>query len=86
MKEINYEALCASVCLVAKKAGLFIKEEAKSFDTRKVEYKGMNDLVSYVDKTAEQLIIAGLLPLLEGQVLLQKKNHRCLRISVSMGN
>lgn len=66
MKEINYEALCASVCLVAKKAGLFIKEEAKSFDTRKVEYKGMNDLVSYVDKTAEQLIIAGLLPLLEG--------------------
>jgi myo-inositol-1(or 4)-monophosphatase len=32
----------------------------KNFRPDKIEYKGLNDLVSYVDKTAEQKIVAGL--------------------------
>jgi myo-inositol-1(or 4)-monophosphatase len=45
---------------VSKEAGQFIRQERKTFDADKIEYKGLNDLVSYVDKTAEQKIVAGL--------------------------
>lgn len=45
---------------VSKEAGQFIRQERKTFDPGKIEYKGLNDLVSYVDKTAEQKIVAGL--------------------------
>src|ERR1700712_1045997 len=45
---------------VAKQAGDFIRQERKTFNNDKIEYKGLNDLVSYVDKTAEGIIVAGL--------------------------
>lgn len=45
---------------VAKEAGAFIRQERQTFDPDRIEYKGLNDLVSYVDKTAEQKIVAGL--------------------------
>jgi myo-inositol-1(or 4)-monophosphatase len=45
---------------VARQAGGFIRQERKNFDPARIEYKGLNDLVSYVDKTAEQQIVASL--------------------------
>lgn len=45
---------------VSKQAGEFIRQERKTFDPDRIEYKGLNDLVSYVDKTAEEKIVAGL--------------------------
>lgn len=45
---------------VSKQAGDFIRQERKTFDPDKIEYKGLNDLVSYVDKTAERIIVDGL--------------------------
>ena len=45
---------------VAKHAGDFIRQERKTFDPDKIEYKGLNDLVSYVDKNAEKIIVEGL--------------------------
>ncbi len=41
----------------AKDVGSFIRKERQHFDLEKVEYKGINDLVSYVDKEAEQKIV-----------------------------
>ncbi len=41
----------------AKKAGQFIREEKEKFSSDKIEVKGLNDLVSYVDKTSEQQIV-----------------------------
>ncbi len=35
-----------------------------NFDARKIEYKGLNDLVSYVDKTAEEHLVANLAELI----------------------
>lgn len=46
--------------VVAKAAGDFIRNERKGFDRDKVEHKGLNDLVSYVDKETEKLIVEGL--------------------------
>ncbi|MDR6941524.1 inositol monophosphatase family protein [Mucilaginibacter pocheonensis] len=45
---------------IAKQAGDFIRQERKTFAPDKIEYKGLNDLVSYVDKTAEKIIVEGL--------------------------
>ncbi|MBT0812040.1 inositol monophosphatase [Litoribacter ruber] len=44
----------------AKKAGEFIRQESESFNVDKVEHKGFNDLVSYVDKQAEKIIVDNL--------------------------
>ncbi|NJM93831.1 MAG: inositol monophosphatase [Cytophagales bacterium] len=45
---------------VAQEAGAFIQAEASSFDFSQVEYKGLNDMVSYVDKTSEKICVAAL--------------------------
>jgi myo-inositol-1(or 4)-monophosphatase len=61
---MNLEKLCESVCDVVRTAGDFIRGERKTFSISKVEYKGLNDLVSYVDKTAEQKLVSALSALL----------------------
>jgi len=57
---MDLEKLCADVCEAARVAGHFIREERKTFSQSKVEYKGLNDLVSYVDKTAEEMLVRDL--------------------------
>jgi len=49
---------------VARETGEFIRQERKNFSADRIEIKGLNDLVSYVDKTAEQKIVAALQKLL----------------------
>ena len=60
----TYQQLCQYTCDVARSSGKFMSEERKQFDVSKVETKGLHDLVSYVDKTSEMRIIAGLQKLL----------------------
>lgn len=57
---MHLETLTNQVILAAKRAGEFIRQERKNFDPDKIEYKGLNDLVSYVDKTAERMIVSDL--------------------------
>ena len=45
---------------LSREVGAYIREEANGFDYHIVEEKGLNDLVSYVDKTAEEKIVKGL--------------------------
>jgi len=54
------EQITKQVTEVAREAGDFIRQERKNFDPDRIEFKGLNDLVSYVDKTAEQKIVATL--------------------------
>lgn len=61
---MNLENICQSVCKIAREAGDFIRNERKNFQYSSVEHKGTNDLVSYVDKTAEQKIVKSLMPLI----------------------
>jgi len=55
LKEVTHQ-----VIEIAKEAGAFIREQRKTFSPDKIEFKGLNDLVSYVDKTAEQMIVSAL--------------------------
>lgn len=57
---MHLENLANQVIDVSKAAGDFIRQERKSFNSDKIEYKGLNDMVSYVDKTAEQIIVKNL--------------------------
>jgi myo-inositol-1(or 4)-monophosphatase len=54
------ETITLQVIEVAKQAGAFIRQERTKFNSDKIEYKGLNDLVSYVDKTAEAMIVEAL--------------------------
>ncbi|OKS86205.1 inositol monophosphatase family protein [Mucilaginibacter polytrichastri] len=54
------ETITLQVIEVAKQAGAFIRQERSNFKADSIEYKGLNDLVSYVDKTAEGMIVEGL--------------------------
>src|ERR1700761_841813 len=57
---MQLEQVTNQVIELSKQAGDFIRQERKTFNADKIEYKGLNDLVSYVDKTAEGIIVAGL--------------------------
>jgi myo-inositol-1(or 4)-monophosphatase len=62
---MHLEEITTKVIEVSKQAGAFIRKERETFAADKIEYKGLNDLVSYVDKTAEEIIVkelANILP------------------------
>jgi len=56
--------LTEEVISLTKEVGEFIRNESKVFDRESVEYKGLHDMVSYVDKTAEIRLVKGLSTLL----------------------
>jgi len=62
--EVNFKDICLETCEVARRAGNFIARERKVFSASHIEYKGLHDLVSYVDKEAEKMIIKELKQLL----------------------
>jgi myo-inositol-1(or 4)-monophosphatase len=61
---MDLQQLCQRVTIIARSAGAFIKHEAATFDRSKIEMKGFNDLVSYVDKQAEAQLVNDLRKLL----------------------
>ena len=54
----------ADLNAIAREAGTFLLTERRKFSLDAVEYKGLNDLVSYVDKECEKLIVPKLRALL----------------------
>ncbi|MCY7410968.1 MAG: inositol monophosphatase [Chitinophagales bacterium] len=55
-----HEQICLQANEVAREAGKFIGNERIKFSADEVINKGQRDLVSYVDVTAEKMIVAGL--------------------------
>jgi myo-inositol-1(or 4)-monophosphatase len=77
MKELAHselELLCNNARKVVLIAVEFIRNQARNFDTTTVEHKGLNDLVSYVDKTAEEILVNGLRNLLPGCGFITEEN------------
>lgn len=56
----TYEQLCIQTCGIAREAGAFIASQTKEFNSSMIENKGLHDLVSYVDREAEKMIIENL--------------------------
>jgi len=61
---MDLQNLLPKVITIAKKGGEFIREERISFNHAMVEFKGTNDLVSYVDRETEKLLVRDLQDLL----------------------
>ncbi|TDQ10955.1 inositol monophosphatase family protein [Pedobacter metabolipauper] len=57
---MDYELLCTKVIAITRLTGNFIRKESLNFDDKSIEFKGLNDLVSYVDKNAEKLLVDNL--------------------------
>jgi len=57
---LDYELLCAKVIACTRLTGNFIRKESLNFDSDSIEFKGLNDLVSYVDKQAEKQLVKNL--------------------------
>jgi myo-inositol-1(or 4)-monophosphatase len=60
MIDTYFNEICENVCNIARKAGKFMLDERKNFSSDRIETKGLNDFVSYVDKAAEELIVGQL--------------------------
>lgn len=55
---MDLETVCQQMVYACTEVSKFIKQEYQNFNRNQTEYKGTtNDLVSYVDKTAEQQLI-----------------------------
>lgn len=61
-------------CLIAKEAGKYLLQESKHFSSSAIEHKGKNDLVSYVDRQSESIIIKGLQKILPGSNILAEES------------
>jgi myo-inositol-1(or 4)-monophosphatase len=57
MDNTDLKKITEQVVVCARTVGEFIRTERKTFSYTKVEIKGVNDLVSYVDKTSEKLLV-----------------------------
>jgi myo-inositol-1(or 4)-monophosphatase len=75
----SFEEICRMTCELAKQAGDFIRSEQKKFQFSSVEHKGFNDLVSYVDKSAEKILVEGLQKILPGSGFITEENTLSIR-------
>ncbi len=57
---IDLKEICLSVTKLTSEVGKFILHERKNFKSSSIEKKGHNDLVSYVDRKAEEMLVAEL--------------------------
>ena len=57
---MDYKALCTSVCEIAREAGEYITRQRETFTFADVEFKGTQNMVSYVDKQTEMMIVSRL--------------------------
>ncbi|MEJ7778613.1 MAG: inositol monophosphatase family protein [Daejeonella sp.] len=73
---MDLAALVENVISLTKQTGEFIRKEALSFDRSKIQYKGLHDMVSYVDKTAEINLVNGLSALIPEAGFLTEEETR----------
>lgn len=71
---MNLELICKAVQEAAREAGAFMLNEQKLFNLNKVEVKSFNQLVSYVDKTSEIMLVDNLKALLPEAGFLTEEN------------
>ncbi|MCS6820527.1 MAG: inositol monophosphatase [Microscillaceae bacterium] len=71
---MNLKGICQQVIAICQAVGQFIRQEYQNFDKNQTEYKGANDLVSYVDKTAERMLVEQLAQLLPQAGFITEEN------------
>jgi len=57
---MNLGKITSDVAKLSLQTGEFVRKAAAEFNRDRIEYKGLNDMVSYVDKETEQRLVDGL--------------------------
>jgi myo-inositol-1(or 4)-monophosphatase len=68
------DKICKEVMELTHEAGKFIMQERDKFSQSDIQKKGFNDLVTYVDKNSEKILIAGLQKILPGSGILAEES------------
>jgi myo-inositol-1(or 4)-monophosphatase len=68
------DKICKEVIELTHEAGKFIMQERDKFSQSDIQKKGFNDLVTYVDKNSEKILIAGLQKILPGSGILAEES------------
>ncbi|MCV9389222.1 inositol monophosphatase family protein [Reichenbachiella ulvae] len=71
---MNLAHITEEVVKLSIQVGEFIRTESRSFDSERIEHKGKNDLVSYVDKESERRIVEGLKKILPEAGFITEEN------------
>jgi len=69
----NLEKLTAETCEIVREVAIFLLAEKGKVENQQIETKSKNSLVSYVDKTAEKMLVDGLQKLLPDSVFLTEE-------------
>ena len=54
---MDYQKICEKVCGIAREAGTYIAAQRATFTFDAVEFKGVQNMVSYVDKQSERMLV-----------------------------
>lgn len=73
MQQENLQRLCTQTRQVVIEVGKFLRNELGKVNVQQIETKSLNSLVSYVDKTAEEMLVEKLGDLLPGSVFLTEE-------------
>lgn len=57
---MNLKEITSQVASLSRHTGEFVRKAASDFNRESIEYKGLNDMVSYVDKQTEERLVEGL--------------------------
>ncbi|HOY39861.1 MAG: inositol monophosphatase [Bacteroidales bacterium] len=57
---LNLSSICTAVESIAGEAASLIRNERSKLQSSEIEIKGLNDLVTYIDKSSEQFIVESL--------------------------
>lgn len=72
--QINLEEIAKKVETIARQAGQLIHRESNKVSPEDIEEKGLYDLVSYVDRAAEEFIVEALQPLIPEAGFIAEEN------------
>lgn len=74
MQKLPLNKIRKQVIDLSEEAGNFIMREMHRFSPSDIKKKGFNDLVTYVDKTSEQMLIKGLHKILPDSAILAEES------------
>ena len=71
---MNLELLTKQVANLSRAIGTYIKNEIRNLDLEDIKKKGLNDMVTYVDKTSEERLVNELSKLLPEAGFIAEEN------------
>ncbi|MCB0704898.1 MAG: inositol monophosphatase [Saprospiraceae bacterium] len=81
MESQELETICGQAREVVALAATFIREQIGMVASEDIEEKGLHDLVSYVDTTSEEMLVAGLGPLIQDATFLTEEGMSIMLVS-----